>query len=141
MTNPPITRRAALTAVGGGAIALGLVACSPVGSSSSGDAPTKDAAGGESMPLKDVPVGNGIVTQVNGQTVVVAQPEQGTVTAFSAICTHQGCAVAPNGLEFDCPCHGSRFSAKTGAVLQGPAKLPLPKVKVVLEGDTVSFPN
>ncbi|MGA3217301.1 MAG: Rieske 2Fe-2S domain-containing protein [Acidimicrobiales bacterium] len=33
-------------------------------------------------------------------------------------------------LQFRCPCHGSMFSATTGAVIQGPAVLPLPRIAI-----------
>jgi cytochrome b6-f complex iron-sulfur subunit len=42
------------------------------------------------------------------------------------VCTHLGCVVpwsAPNN-KFMCPCHGSQY-APTGAVVRGPAPLPL----------------
>ena len=43
---------------------------------------------------------------------------------ISAICTHLGCTVQLSGEEFDCPCHGSRFTA-AGQVIGGPAPRPL----------------
>lgn len=67
--------------------------------------------------------------------VVVAQPVKGEFKAFSAVCTHQGCVLA--SLKRDvagCPCHGSEFNALTGAVVQGPATRPLPKVTLTVEG-------
>src|SRR5260221_8872154 len=44
---------------------------------------------------------------------------------ISAICTHLGCTVQWRGAEFDCPCHGSRFTPE-GAVIGGSAPRPLP---------------
>jgi thiosulfate dehydrogenase (quinone) large subunit len=61
------------------------------------------------------------------------QPTSGTYVAFSAICTHAGCTVGfdKSAERFVCPCHGSEFNATTGAVLQGPAELPLPRIALV----------
>ncbi|HTW99967.1 MAG TPA: Rieske 2Fe-2S domain-containing protein, partial [Acidimicrobiales bacterium] len=46
------------------------------------------------------------------------------------ICTHAGCTVNfdESVEEFICPCHGSEYNAATGAVLRGPAPLPLPQI-------------
>jgi len=57
---------------------------------------------------------------------VVTQPVSGTFKAFSATCTHQGCAVSEvaNG-TINCPCHGSRFAVADGSVTAGPATTPL----------------
>jgi Rieske Fe-S protein len=49
-----------------------------------------------------------------------------------------GCTVAPKGGEFDCPCHGSTYNAKTGAVLGGPAPSPLPKIAVTVVAGKVT---
>jgi Rieske Fe-S protein len=72
-----------------------------------------------------VPVGGGKV--FTAAKVVVTQPVKGQYKAFSAICTHVGClcdAVASGTIN--CPCHGSRFSIRDGAVVAGPATSPLP---------------
>lgn len=134
-----VSRRAVL--IGGAAVAgvagVGLLAaCSPA-SDDSGTAATPPAGGGL-VALGDVPVGGAVsVKTADGAEIVVAQPEAGTVVAFSAICTHMGCVVKPEGGELACPCHGSRFEAATGEVLKGPADEPLPAVQVRLDGDRV----
>lgn len=47
----------------------------------------------------------------------------GLLHLHSAICPHLGCVVHWNPVEhsWDCPCHGSRFDAHDGSVLNGPA--------------------
>jgi len=46
--------------------------------------------------------------------------------ALNAVCTHLGCVVPWNRAQnkYMCPCHGSQY-APTGAVVRGPAPLPL----------------
>jgi Rieske Fe-S protein len=95
------------------------------------------AAGGRMLVAVDrVPVGGGVV--LAKEKVVVTRPAPDDVRAFSAVCTHQGCTVdtVADG-TIDCPCHGSRFDASTGAVRNGPAARPLATVAVVVRSGTV----
>jgi Rieske Fe-S protein len=55
----------------------------------------------------------------DGDPAIVARPTANTAVAFSAKCTHMGCTVQPAGSELHCPCHGSKYNALTGAVIQG----------------------
>jgi Rieske Fe-S protein len=72
------------------------------------------------------------------QNVVVTLGSDSTVHAFSATCTHQGCTVsAVRDGVITCPCHGSRFDARTGAVVTGPAPRALPPVPVVVRDGAV----
>lgn len=143
---PGLTRRRALLAAGAGAGAITLAACS----STSAAAPSSTAAaaagsaaapsGGTLVALDKVPVGGAVAaTDANGKPIIVAQPTAGTAVAFSAICTHMGCAVKVAGADLNCPCHGSKYNALTGAVLKGPAPKPLASVAVkVTDGNVVA---
>ncbi|WP_043501099.1 Rieske (2Fe-2S) protein [Georgenia sp. SUBG003] len=101
-------------------------------------APPSSAAGTRLLSLADVPVGSGVVLEVQGASVVVVQPQEGTAKAFSGVCTHQGCVVQIGRTDITCPCHGSEFSFTDGSVVTGPAGRPLPPVPVtVVDGDVV----
>ena len=71
--------------------------------------------------------GNGAIMTNGVGKVAVYRDEAGNVQKCSAVCPHLGCVVAWNSSEqtWDCPCHGSRFSAE-GRVYQGPANSDLP---------------
>jgi Rieske Fe-S protein len=110
------------------------------GAGASGSASGGSGGSGASnaiVKLADVPVGGAVVAQAPSGAVIVAQPAAGEVVAFSAICTHQGCKVAPAGATLNCACHGSRFETATGRVLNGPAKADLEKVAVKVSGQDV----
>ncbi|KFF60091.1 hypothetical protein JF66_06840 [Cryobacterium sp. MLB-32] len=132
-----LSRRSVIVWGGAGAAAaatVALVGCSTgprSGNAVANDTPTEIAT------LSDIPVGGSIVVMVNGKQIVLSQPESGTVKAFSAVCPHQGCIVAPKDKELNCPCHGSRFDASTGGVLEGPATSALPAVAVTVNGASV----
>ncbi|MFD2721228.1 FAD-dependent oxidoreductase [Hymenobacter monticola] len=78
--------------------------------------------GGDVKTTEEIPVGEGAVLRRGLSKVAVYKDNQGTTHECSAICPHLGCVVHWNNLEksWDCPCHGSRFTA-LGELLNGPA--------------------
>lgn len=71
--------------------------------------------------------GAGVVIRQGVHRVAVYRSGEGALCAHNARCTHLGCVVRWSSEEksWDCPCHGSRFDARTGAILNGPASEPL----------------
>ena len=78
----------------------------------------------------------GFTVPRSGDPGVLVRLRNGSVVAYDAVCTHQGCTV-----EFDtgssllfCPCHGAIFDpANHAAVLGGPTRQPLAQVRVVVD--------
>ncbi len=109
----------------------------PGASTPSGSTPSASEGPSVLAKLADVPVGGATSATYEGKAALVSQPTAGNVVAFSAICTHRGCTVAPAGKEFHCPCHGSVYDAFTGKVISGPAPAALPSIKVKVDGANV----
>ncbi len=63
--------------------------------------------------------------------------DSGGVFAISTVCTHLGCIIKPTAEGFECPCHGSRFTAN-GEVSKGPAPRALPWLKLTASAGTVT---
>lgn len=135
--NTVLTRRTVLAA--GTAVPLGLGALAGCGAdqpsttSDPASAASSTGAAGATVLAKvsDVPVGGAVsATDGAGKPVLVAQPTEGQIVAFSAICTHRGCTVKPQDGILACPCHGSTFDLATGDNTGGPAPSPLPEVAV-----------
>ena len=113
--------------------------------SSSPPAPDSAAAPAESegtttgtalARVDQVPRGGGVVLPDQG--VVLTRSTDDALRGFSAICTHQGCQVASVAEgTINCPCHGSRFDATTGAVVAGPAPAPLATVPIAVRGGDI----
>jgi nitrite reductase/ring-hydroxylating ferredoxin subunit len=142
------TRRGVLAGVGLVGLAGVVTACGAGSSSSTQGASTAAssaaASGGASSAAaanalaatSDIPVGGGTI--FTGPKVVVTQPTANEFKAFSAVCTHMGCIVSQvsNG-TIDCPCHGSQYSITTGAVVAGPAPMPLPAEQIKVSGGSI----
>lgn len=78
----------------------------------------------------DLAAGEGAVHGPPHRRVATYRDDEGAVHRLSATCTHLGCEVRFNPAErsWDCPCHASRFDARDGRVLDGPAVHRLPPV-------------
>jgi 3-phenylpropionate/trans-cinnamate dioxygenase ferredoxin component len=75
----------------------------------------------------DLEVGDMRAFEVRGTRIAIANVD-GTFYAFDDTCTHLQCSLAEGDLEETtviCPCHGSEFDVRSGAVLQGPAREPV----------------
>lgn len=65
---------------------------------------------------------------------VLFKRSDGTLAAYSMLCTHVCCEVnyEPASSMFYCPCHGSEFNS-SGKVVRGPASAPLPSVQLTVD--------
>jgi Rieske Fe-S protein len=154
------TRRSVLAAVGAVGAATALAGCETYGAqepvnnppiAEATGAPAAPGPSGSGLPeppaenepvtdaladVSDIPVGGGVVFADKG--VVITQPKDGTIKAFSATCTHAGCAVNDvSGGTINCPCHGSKFKVADGSVKDGPANRPLSPVGVKVSGSSI----
>jgi Rieske Fe-S protein len=149
---PQLSRRRVLVAGAGAAVTASALAACGGQDTSSGSQPAggttssaagKGGSGGSGAPavlakVSDIPVGGAVSAQTaDGKPLIVSQPSDGEIVAFSAICTHQGCTVAPAATMIKCPCHGSTYDLATGVNTGGPAPKPLTEVPVEVKGGDV----
>ena len=79
--------------------------------------------------FQDLDIDQGIVLEE--EKIAAYRDSNNKLKLYSAVCTHLGCTIVWNNSEksFDCPCHGSRFSAATGNTINGPANKKLDEKK------------
>lgn len=84
---------------------------------------------GDIDSVDELKPGQGAIMREGLSKVAVYRDDSGRVHKRSAVCPHMGCVVAWNSCEktWDCPCHGSRFTAE-GRVYNGPANSDLSAV-------------
>jgi len=91
--------------------------------------------------IKDIPVGGTQTFVIEGSKIpyMLIHLEDGTFRAYEQKCTHLSCAVfyKPGTGEIHCPCHEGLFDAKSGDVLAGPPPRALPKLDVVVKGESI----
>lgn len=107
---------------------------------------TPKAPAGNAGLVKDgPPIGDASQVKVNSGALfesaeyVVTQPKAGQYVGFDSLCTHEGCPVdvfdTPG--QMICSCHNSVFKITDGSVVSGPARGPLPKKPVIVEGGKI----
>jgi thiosulfate dehydrogenase [quinone] large subunit len=107
------------------------------GSGSATAKPTAPGGGTTIAAVSDVAVGDAKnFTAPDGGPAWLLHPTNSTFTAFSAICTHQGCPVQWARGGFQCPCHGATYDAN-GQVTGGPAPAPLTPIPVTVANGQV----
>jgi glycine/D-amino acid oxidase-like deaminating enzyme/nitrite reductase/ring-hydroxylating ferredoxin subunit len=81
----------------------------------------------DAATLSSIAPDSGNIVELGGEKFGVYRDTDNHYHIISPECTHLKCTVAWNNDEksWDCPCHGSRFTAD-GDVLNGPANKPLP---------------
>jgi nitrite reductase/ring-hydroxylating ferredoxin subunit len=88
---------------------------------------------------KNLPPGKMAGVLKNGKGILVANVN-GEYFAIGNVCTHMGCKLSEgtlSGEKVECPCHGSAFNIRTGAIMNGPAGKPEPSYKVKIDGDKI----
>jgi nitrite reductase/ring-hydroxylating ferredoxin subunit len=151
------TRRNVVAAVGAAGLTAALAACgsgmagggsaadpgaggdpADPGAGGSGTAGAGAGTGGALAKTSEIPKGGGKIFKA--EKVVVTQPQDGEIKAFSAVCTHAGCIVGEvTGGTINCLCHGSKFDITDGSVKDGPATKPLEPAKVNVKGGSVTL--
>jgi nitrite reductase/ring-hydroxylating ferredoxin subunit len=83
--------------------------------------------------VSDIPPGSALLV---GDAAVFNV--DGRFCATQSRCTHRQGPLSQgtvDGSTVTCPVHGAQFNVCTGAVLRGPAQVPLATYRVVIDGD------
>jgi thiosulfate dehydrogenase [quinone] large subunit len=118
------------------------------GSGSGGSAGGSNPAAGSSSvpggavklgPASRLPKGQAATYSdpADGSPDILIRKSDGSLKAFSAVCTHAGCTVGYESGVIVCPCHGGEYSAETGEVIAGPPPSGLAPKKVLEAGGQI----
>ena len=137
MSSPAISRRGALGALwrisawSGAAVVAVLSGCASV--LGRGRHP-RTAVG----TLDKLPPGGGLRASLGGDDSAIVVNVDGTVRAFRAVCTHEGCPLGWNAQQhlIRCPCHGGAYDT-AGRVVSGPPPAPLTELRAVVDHGTI----
>lgn len=134
----PTTRRGALRALlrasvwGSAATSALLSACASIAARFGGERRTAVAK------LDTLPPGGGLRASLGGDDAAIVMNVDGTIRAFLAVCTHEGCPLGWNAQQhlIRCPCHGGAYDTN-GHVVSGPPPAPLTELKARVDHGTI----
>jgi Rieske Fe-S protein len=140
--SPSRFHRRALLAGAAGAVAAGVVGA-VTENAFSAKSPPRNVATGEIVPVDGQWVPVGLAAEVSGgqvkrfataTTVGFVSEHEGTLSAVSGACTHQGCLLQLNqaAARLDCPCHRTAFGVDGKLMFSQLETLPaaLPQIQV-----------
>lgn len=101
--------------------------------------PDSSGAGKVTFPENDIRQGEAKFFQYAGSAAVILKNSNGSLIAFSAVCTHLGCIVQwqKEKQEFLCPCHAGHYRAD-GTVISGPPPKPLRRLPIAVANGTIT---
>lgn len=89
--------------------------------------------------LKELDFHKMIAVKADGKEILILDSGS-KYYAIGNRCTHMGCLLSDgvlNGDNIQCISHGSVFDVKTGEVIKGPAKKPVPTFEVKVDWDQI----
>jgi cytochrome b6-f complex iron-sulfur subunit len=152
LENPSLSRRQLLNFLTGATVAatagsalytIGKFLIPPAETTTGGAILAKDIVGNPipaTQILAEVPGTRALLAGLAGEPTYLTVSADHTLEPIGIVnnCTHLGCTFPWNPLDqqFQCPCHGSLY-APDGAVVRGPAPLPLKLVHVAVKDDQI----
>lgn len=143
------SRRSFVTTIAGFGVLIGLgvaLASVKVPSPSSSSPGNSTTTAGPSSPItntNNLVVGSPVYFQYpSGYPNVLFKRSDGTLAAYSMLCTHVCCEVTYESTSsvFYCACHGSEFDS-SGRVIRGPAGSPLPSITLTVDSSGDIYPS
>lgn len=105
-------------------------------------APSREKRPGEGVlrggPLSTLPVGSSRFLRHGTEPIYLVRASEAEVLALSAVCTHLHCILKWDdaGGRLLCPCHAGSFD-RSGNVISGPPKSPLPRYRTEIRDDEI----
>jgi len=138
MSSPAISRRGALGVLGSVAAWSAAAAMAALSGCASVLGRGSRHPGTAVGTLDKLPPGSGLRASLGGDESTIVVNVDGTVRAFRAVCTHEGCPLGWNAQQhlIRCPCHGGAYDT-TGRVVSGPPPAPLTELRAVVDHGTI----